>query len=216
MEHKKCWEALFILTTSYDSITYYSEIMLDTGMAQLDPLTVPEKDAFHFMALFKQSIIEICCFFEEYDRWYGISEKEYQERILKVRKIVKPAVSKVHDWTEIRAMRNELTAHPFHNKAGEFTYRKLFDYDCPRTYWDLQILRQYLRMIMGAIEQEFAVELKLVPGYINAIHPERKPPSIHENLLDEMSATIDTINTTCEELGLGYRLSKKDIIGLED
>lgn len=212
----KFYQSLFILTNSYDTITYLSEIMNDNNLSFLNPDTAEEKESIHFMTLFKHSIMEACSFLEEYqDNLYPMAEEEFKERVLFVRTAAKPILKKINEWKDLQTVRNELIAHPWRSKkTDEFSYVKIFTYNSPRNYWQLEILRKYLSMVVGLIEAEFQTELSFLPQYMESIQPSRVPPENNPEIFNEMTEVIKQVNAVCTENRKLYRLDSKKIVGV--
>lgn len=212
----KFYQSLFILTYSYDNICYLSEIMLDHNLTFLNPQAVEDKEAFHFMALFKHSIMEACSFLEEYHQFYALAEIEFKERILFVKTAAKPVLKKINEWKDLKDVRNELIAHPWRTKKDNtFSYTKVFSYNAPRDYIELQLLKTYLSMIIGLIEAEFKEELAFIPQYMESIKPVAVPPRNNPEVFNEMVEVIKQVNTVCTANKKWYILDEKKIIGRE-
>ena len=197
--YPKFYESLYILTHLYDNITYLSEIMQDNDFHVIHTDSdLPEKQIFHFIALFRHIIMETCSFMEEYENnLYQLAELEYQERIRECKKIVKPAAKKIKEWKDLKKMRNEFIAHSWRDSStNEFSYRKIFEYNAPRTYFELQVMRKYVTIIVGVLEAEFQEELTQLPHYIRSIHKEPHPPKQLPDVFAEMTTVIEEINAS--------------------
>lgn len=211
----KLFESLYILTNTYDNITYLSEIMLDNNLTMLNPDKAEIKESIHYLALFKHSIIEACSFLEEYqNNFYPLAEAEFKERVLFVRKAAKPIVKKINEWKDLQKIRNELIAHPWRSgKENEFSYTKIFTYNSPRTFMELQFLRTYLQMIVGLIEAEFHKELSVLPQYMRSIQPQLIPPQNNPEILSEIILIVNEVNEICATHQKWYKLDQKKLIG---
>ncbi|MEQ1798260.1 MAG: hypothetical protein ABL872_09920 [Lacibacter sp.] len=181
----------------------------------LDPDKAEEKELFHYMTLFKHSIMEACSFLEEYqNNFYPMAEEEFKERVKFVRTAAKPILKKINEWKDLQTIRNELIAHPWRSKKGnEFSYKKIFTYNSPRNYIQLQFLRTYLTMMIGLIEAEFSHELSNLHQYMQSIQPQKTPPVNNPDIFTEMIGVITKVNAVCTANKKTYILDHKKIVG---
>lgn len=211
-------ESLYILTHTYYNITNLAEVIFDNKYHPINPYSdnLNEKHMFHFISSYNYAIMECCSFLEEYDKsFYQLVEEEYKDRILVIKKIVKPAVNRIRAWKDMKKFRNDIVAHPWrHFRTNEFTYRKIFDYNSPRSYIELDILRRYLMTIVGVLEIEFANELQQLPLFMLEIHKIKPvPPRQSKDYYYEMIEAIKNINDLSEAEKKNYRLVSEKIIG---
>lgn len=212
----KFYESLFILTRTYDNITYLSEIMWDHDLIEKAGFELEEKKVFHYLSLFSHIILETCSFLEEYEKnLFSVSEDQYKNRIRQLRKNAQPVIDKINEWKGLRDYRNQMIAHPWRiRQTKEFAYKDLFSYDIPTGYLELQLLRQYLRAVVLLIEVEFAAELEEMPRYITSIpHAPRRKKIVQDWFLD-MHHVMEQVNLNLEESRKGYRLEASDFTGL--
>jgi hypothetical protein len=211
----KLYQSLFILTNTYDTILDLTAIMLEHNLTMLDPAEAEERKMIHYMALFKHSILEACNLLEEYENnFLQLSEEEFKERVLFVRQAAKPIMKKIYAWKDLKNIRNELIAHPWRSKKDkELSYSKIFTYNSPRTFMQLQFLKTYFTMLIGLIEAEFEKELKLIPQYMQSIQPEPTPRADHSLVLDEMERVVNEVNAICALSHKNYILLHEKIIG---
>lgn len=189
--------------------------MLDQNLTNLDPVNSSDKETFHFIALYKNCIIETCCFFEEYETHFVPTKDDpFSERILFVKTAARPAIRRIKEWKDIKLIRNELLAHAWRSKKdNKFSYTKIFSYNSPRNFTELVILKSYLQIVIGLIEAEFKKELAEVPLYMNSIMPTPIPPSANKDLLERMQVTVSEINDICVQYKKGYKNRYFKIVG---
>lgn len=186
---------------------------MEHNFTMLDPSTAEERKMIHYMTLFKHSLLESCSLLEEYeDNFLQLAEEEFKERIHFIKYAAKPILKKIYQWKDLRNMRNELIAHPWRSKKDkEISYSKIFTYNSPRTFMQLQLLKTYFTMLIGLIEAEFKKELALIPQYMQSIQPEPTPPTDHPLILDEMAQVVQEV-TICTSNNKNYILDYEKII----
>ncbi|SFZ93811.1 hypothetical protein SAMN05428642_103348 [Flaviramulus basaltis] len=139
------------------------------------------------------TLIDSVSFLDEYDQFFGIkTETEFKDRIIIVKSINKPLISKIREWKNLKDMRNELLAHNLRiGKNGEFVFgENVADYDAPRTIYDLFLLSNLIQFATTTINSEFDSELKSIQlEYDNKISNQ----SIILTKEDVSSITVDLL-----------------------
>ena len=98
-----------------------------------------------------------------------------------------------------------MIAHNFRINDDEFSFKMLGQYNAPRTYRDLVLLRKYLMMIQGVIEAEFIIEMKNVNTHIKSF-PVKEQLVNYDNIEADLKAVVDEINLNCNNCGKNYML----------
>jgi hypothetical protein len=173
---KKLYESLFIMKRIYDSILQigilmYKHDLVDGRKVGLDP----EKTVL-YVTLFNHSLLEAASFIEEYEDYFLKSGAEHRDKILAFRKAVAPIMKQVNDWKDLRKFRNEMIAHPWRKKNGDFSFTSLLTYDVPKSFLQLKLLRMYLSIMIRLFELEFPKEIAEMTRYIQTLPHEYKPP----------------------------------------
>ena len=164
------------------------------------------KDQAHYIALYNTILLNTCSYLDEYNKHFLInSEPKFHERIKSVKKIAKPALKEINKWTGLRDYRNQMIAHNFRIEEREFSFNIIGEYDAPRTYADLALLRKHLMMIQGIIEAEFRIELPNINAFINSFQV-KKPVKQHSNVENELRSVLTEINNLCDVCGKDYIL----------
>jgi len=150
--------------------------------------------------------MNVCSYLEEYNKnFLAKSEEEFHIRIKEVKKIAKPAVKKINEWKDLREYRNHMIAHNFRIDGNEFCFNMLGQYNAPRTYRDIAMLRKHLMMIQGIIEAEFRNELQYVNSYIQSFEVKEQKIS-YETVEEDLIAVLDEINQLCLKNSKPYQL----------
>jgi hypothetical protein len=121
------------------------QLMLEYKLTNAEIISQEHKRSVHYLALFNHSLLEICSFMEEYDKYFHSTlEEQFKSRIKELRKAANPAMKKVREWKDLRVYRNEMIAHPWRTGNGkQLSYKKLLIYDVPKSYMQLQLCRFY-------------------------------------------------------------------------
>ncbi|MDP4282953.1 MAG: hypothetical protein Q8891_00900 [Bacteroidota bacterium] len=164
------------------------------------------KDKAHYVALYNTIILNTCSFLDEYNKKFLLnSEPEFHERILQIKKIARPAFKKLDEWKELRQYRNHMIAHNFRVDGDEFSFYMLGQYNAPRTYNDLVMLRKYLAMINTVIMEEFKDMMPHINNFVDSFEVKEQQIS-YDNIEEDIKSLVDNINGLCLENAKPYRL----------
>lgn len=195
----KIKESLYIFAKYQSDITFLFQTLIDLGYHLKGDGDWTPKERVHYVTIYNTVLLNICSFLEEYDNHFlAFAENEFKERILRVKKIAKPAYNKVKEWRELKQYRNNIIAHTLRIDKKDFSLSKLGDYDSPRTYLDLVIIRKYFMMIYTIILMEFEEELSSINNFVRNFN-QKNPPRKHENAAAELNNVVKKINVLLEE-----------------
>lgn len=114
-----------------------------------------------YSIILSQIIITSCSYMEEWEYLGSLSVED--SRIIKLRKIVKPAVKRIYQWKDIKDFRNSVLAHNLrirkHNNINAL-YNIASKLNVPRSFYDFQLL-------VGCIYVTKNVMLKIFPKEYN-------------------------------------------------
>lgn len=193
----KLYESLYIFARYAQDIKYLFELMIDFGYRERKADEWNAKDLTHYITLYNTVLLDVCSYVDEYNKHFlNKAEAQFKERILSVKKIAKPAFQKVNDWTELKEYRNQMIAHNFRVNGDTFSFNRLGQYNAPRTYSDIALLRKYLMMVQTIIEAEFQPELPYVNPYIKSFEVQKRKTS-YETIEDDLTAVVEEINSLC-------------------
>lgn len=210
----KIYESLYIFSRYKQDIRYLFEIMIDSGYRERKQNDWNLKDQTHYVALYNTILLNSCSYLDEYNKHFlANSETKFHERIKSIKRIAKPALKEIYKWTGLRNYRNQMIAHNFRVDEREFSFNLIGEYDAPRTYADLALLRKHLMMIQGIIEAEFRSELPNLNAFINSF-PVRKPVKQHPNVENELRSVLSEINHLCDIRGKDYNLDMNLFLNL--
>lgn len=102
-------------------------------------------------------LIQSCGWIEEYDKGF-VPHKfpEYSDRIIQVKKILKPAKKRISDWKDLQAFRNQILAHSFKkNDSYILSEGNLTSYRIPRTNTEIFLLSNIIFFMMTTISKHF-------------------------------------------------------------
>jgi hypothetical protein len=185
------------------------EFLVDLGYSNRKEGEWNEKDKTHFISLFNSILLNICSYIDEYNlNFLHISEPEFKNRIIDVKRIAKPAFKKIGEWTDLHNYRNHMIAHNFRIDGNEFSFNNLGQYNAPRTYRDLVMLRKHLVMISTIIEAEFEIEKHSLNSFINSF-PVKEQQISYETVEQDLIDVLNQINSLCETNSKPYKLTNE-------
>jgi hypothetical protein len=105
-------------------------------------------------------LLEIDIFLDEYDKTFttGDNERSVMVRVLVIKKILKPIYNRIKSFTHLHDFRNNIVAHPLRRKK-QFILPQNKLYTVPRSWFEYQLLTDYIHYMFVIISQEFEVEL---------------------------------------------------------
>src|SRR5690349_8048742 len=126
MADEKLYVTLFILRKRVENIQFILEIMKDNKFDHIHSRELDHKQGIHYTTLFFTVLMETVSFIIEYEEHFHNVEPEYVLRVKKVKKLTKPIISKIKEWTDLKNVRNELHAHGWREKyTKKFVLPKL-------------------------------------------------------------------------------------------
>lgn len=202
----KLYESLYIFARYAQDIKYLFELIIDFGYRERKANEWNAKDLTHYITLYNTVLLNVCSYIDEYNRHFLIeAELQFKERILSLKKIAKPAFKRVNKWTGLKDYRNEMIAHNFRVNGAVFSFNKHGQYNAPRTYADLAILRKYLMMVQTIIEAEFQPELQFVNPHIKEFEV-KKGNTNYDTIDEDLTSVVKEINSLCESCNKPYVL----------
>lgn len=202
----KLYESLYIFLRYKQDINFLFELVIDFGYRERKQDEWNLKDQAHYVTMYNAILMNSCSYLDEYNKHFlSKSEPEFKDRILAVKKIAKPAFKKVNEWADLREYRNQMIAHNFRINDDAFSFNMLGQYNAPRTYRDLVLLRKHLMMIQGIIEGEFTHEMTNINAYIQSF-PVQEQQVNYDNIEADIKTVVDEINLNCNNSGKGYIL----------
>lgn len=102
-------------------------------------------------------IILSCSFFDEFEKEFTPSKyPEYSEKILQVKRIVKPAIKRIKKWDGLKAHRNNILSHNLRiNGISIFEFKESIEYNIPTTNDEFKLLADLIVLISQNISPVF-------------------------------------------------------------
>ena len=149
-----------------------------------------------------QSILIASSFFDEYNEEFtSFKHPSYKDRLVKLKKITKPAIKRLNQWTNFKDYRNYVLAHSYRFKEKSFFDKDLevFTFNCPNSNSEIILLANLIRIVTTCIAQEFP---ELVEQMDNAdnLHLKINFESNEVNIDTEVKTIWTQINTIKEQL----------------
>jgi len=199
-------ESLYIFAKYQSDIAFLFQTLMDLGYHVKGDGDWTPKERVHYVTIYNTVLLNICSFVEEYDNHFlAFAESEFKQRVLSVKKIAKPAYKKVKEWKGLQQYRNNMIAHTLRIDKDEFSFSKLGDYDSPRTYLELVIIRKYFMMVYTIILMEFDEELSTINNFARNFN-QKNPPRKHEDAEVELKRVVEEINSLLEDYNSGKYL----------
>ena len=161
---KNLVESIQILTRFAKEIGNRTGLIVDFGFPTIK-IESPCKNLTLLNSLFYMAVIDSVSYIDEYEQVFGIkTEGEYRSRILDVKAINKPLISKIKEWNDLKNLRNQLLAHNLRQgKNGDFILGiDNLNYNAPRTLNDLFLLSNLIQFSTVTIDSEFRDEMKMM------------------------------------------------------
>jgi hypothetical protein len=161
------------------------------------------------------SVIDSISFLDEYQEVFGPkTEKLYKERIVIVKAINKPFISKINEWKNLRDLRNHLLAHNMRiGKNGEFLFRvKGLKYDAPRNLNDLFLLHNLISFVAQTINSEFDDEQKSIDQFKTEKIEENKNVLTKDDVSKITIGLIQESNKIKQDRNRNYNFSLNGLI----
>lgn len=196
-------QSLFIfqkcrITISSISQFAYDELRSEYEQKQNTPLMI---------SIINMILLETSVFFEEYHNCFNSRDQNLNNRIRVIKDICKPITREINRWKDLKNYRNEIVAHPWRNKKGEFVLPGSNHYKIPRTWVDIFTLGLYIQYIHDLIYAEFKIEhqksLEKYYNHENEIIPQVTSLETYNELNENM---VNLVNKACEENNKSYRL----------
>lgn len=188
---KPIYESLFVFHKCFLFISY-----LFKKINEMDPQNMTKYMGYY--------LLEIYIFSDEYRNHFTHKKNpDYADRILVIKKCLKPLFNKICDWDT--CFRNSVVAHNYRYKSGEMIDVTLDGLAIPRNPFEYALLSEYFICIKKVLHDEFTVEynemFNEVENFIaNMSH--REPPDFSDINL--------TNNNLCEQVNSELRKSGRN------
>lgn len=200
-------ESLYIFSRYEQDIRYLMELIMDFGFHKKGQNDWTAKEMSHYQTLYNTILMNTCSYLDEYNKnFLHNAEPQFHERIKTLKKIAKPAMKKINEWTDLHTYRNQMIAHNLRINGNDFSFIKLGQYKAPRTYLDLVMLRKHLMMLHGIISAEFCKELQIINQFLNNF-PVKEQQIDYSNVENDISSVLQEINDLCIKCSKPYRLT---------
>lgn len=202
----RLYESLYIFARYAQDIKFLFELMIDCGYRERKADQWNRKELTHYITLYNTILMDMCSYIDEYNKHFASkAEQQFKDRIISLKKIARPAVKKINEWTGLKEYRNQMIAHNFRINEDVFSFTKLGQYNSPRTYADIALLRKYFMMVQTIIEAEFQNELPKVNPYIKGFEVQDRMTN-YETIEEDLKTVVEKINSLCETNAKPYLL----------
>jgi hypothetical protein len=210
----RLYESLYIFMRYSQDIKFLMELLIDFGYHQRKQNEWGLKDKAHYVVLYNTILMNVCSYLDEYNKNFSTEcEPEYKSRILEAKKIAKPAYKEISKWKDLKDYRNNMIAHNFRIDGKDFSFNMLGQYNAPRTYRDIVLLRKHLIMINSIIQAEFEFEMTKINSYIDSFEVIEQKIN-YDNIENDLVNLLNQINLLCAAHNKNYRLKTDQFMNL--
>jgi hypothetical protein len=176
-----------------------NSLIVDFGFPLMNSEEIKDKNLTLLNSLFYMTVIDAVSFLDEYQQVFGVkTEKYYKDRIIIVKAINKPFISKISEWKDLKEFRNQLLAHNLRKgKNGDFVFSiENIDYNAPRDIYDLFLLSNLILFSTETLNSEFENEIKKIDS---AMYCDIKPKEKFFSKDDVSRITVELMNEANKE-----------------
>jgi len=165
---EKLFDSLLILGKLASDVRFRTMAILQGKIYDSRKVKNYGQDSVVVNSLMILNIIDSCSFIEEYENFFGIiSEDQFMQKILEIKKICKPVISTIKKWKDLKKVRNTFFAHNLRSKTNNLVFRDLINHNSPRTIYEIELLSHCLFLIDLIIHSEFKNEIKQAKSNIS-------------------------------------------------
>lgn len=144
-----------------DALIFYEDFLAEDVLNSPDipPRKEHSIDEAIMESLWFQIIMKSCGFLEEWDKFLGVqTDKESNDKLLVLKKIVAPARREISKWKGLQKFRNEIIAHNLRDSNKQYSLDKIREYDCPNTSVELFYLVAFLNVMTMVLTTNYPEE----------------------------------------------------------
>lgn len=175
-EYNKTEESIFTLLTlcvqitqAYDSIFDNEDIINSDFSSNRSSYHELINSAIHD-ALASQIILKSVAFIDEWNDFFGVrTEPEHREKILEIKRLVKPAYSGLKEWKDLYDYRNQAIAHNLRDKGQRNIFLLNKKFNAPQTDDELLLLAFCIHKIAQTVAAYFQDEVLRVKSILSEI-----------------------------------------------
>src|SRR5262245_30166399 len=185
--------SLFVLSEqAFEALTGKENILFsnfDNEKYSFNDLTT---DTIH-EALVYQILLKTCAFLEEWNEIFGVkTEAKDRDKIILIKKIVKPAHKCIATWKDLRNFRNHFIAHNHRDRDGKNIYLNIRNYDSPNDVYELYLLIYSLYSMFNTMRFFFKKEYeKITREIMPSLNTKRRKPRSKKYIKSKLEE-IDT------------------------
>lgn len=128
-----------------------------------------------------QILLTSCSYMDEWELFGKLIKEE--PRILKLRKVVKPAIDRINKWSDMKYYRNSIIAHN-HRIRKENNSVAILNMDrefkCPNSFFDFSLLMGCIYITKNVLLRFFAIEFNQILPKLNNIENVESVKSIKD------------------------------------
>ena len=153
-----------------------------------------------YESLVHQIILKSCAFADEWNKSFGLTtSKEDEEKILLLKKAVKPASAYLNKLVEsLRPYRNEAIAHNHRDKTGNIYLNKK-NFDTPDSIYEIMLLVFCMEACVSPIKNIFSSKVHSILSSLNLLHSKAINPQPDKISQEEINNIIKKIEEQLEK-----------------
>jgi len=147
-----------------------------------------------YESLVHQIILKTCAFMDEWHKVFGITTLiDDREKILRLKKIVKPASSFLNKTVDsLRPYRNEAIAHNHRNDTGNI-YLQRKKYETPDSLNEIMLIVFCIDVCVDGLRNHFSSEFSSIINTLNLLHSNKLNPELPRRNREEIQNIMNTI-----------------------
>lgn len=201
MSYSKDYSSIYHLVTLGNIISEYKNTLREVSKIDFDK----KIDRIIFQAISTQAIIFTDSFMDEYDGFFKSSNKELNNKIYNIKKALKPAISKIREWSDIKNYRNNVLCHNLRkNNKSVFINGEIDKYNVPNNVIELQIMAECICLITSIITSFFKSEYNefLLENPQEILSPDFSDSSISS--IDNLDKIYTEVKINLKKLNISY------------
>ena len=160
--------------------------------------------------------LEYLSMLEEYNKYFLPNRiPEYGQRVIDIRRIVKPIFGRINKWQGLSKFRNNIIAHTWRDESGNMVLPDRHKYGVPQNLVEIKILVDLSGYIWALIKAEFTMEVAEAVEHFTSIKSYESKAFDLQLLNNDILQMAEDVDLACKKCGKSYFL-KVDQYLVED
>ena len=123
-------------------------------------------------------------------------EPEFKSKVLVIKKMTTPVFKRINQWKDLKDFRNNIIAHPWRDKKGNFVVPDINKYKVPRNWFEHIVLVNLISYAYDIIRTVFQDQFPPMFKFMESLVPKEKKKIDYKELTDDhvsMALEVDAI-----------------------